>query len=313
MPSLRLWLFMSGMVALPALGAAAGQSGQRINVHDYKDAASLRQALQRAAMQARFHVPPLREPNAKPPQGAPSIISGKVLTGRLLTASIPGVPRAQVTFDAPNRLSSLGLVFTYPTGQFQMSSYSPASPGEKSGTTLIEEGQPSWGVYAASGEWTLTSAYITDEQGIQTYYTGDRLAALFPQLKLTVLNTISPDNTPPTVTAGEILTPVVHAARPNPVFKVKMSVADDLSGVATIVLFIRDPSGTIYVSEDTYPASPVKNGTLLVKNDFFGSPSPGTWTIYSYQVCDVPNNCVMVDNPADIGKLFGSNTFTVVH
>ena len=297
--------------ALGAVGAASGQVTARLNVHDYKDAASLREAMRQAVMPVRGRSPHSRGAAAPSPGALPSIISGKILTDQLLTATVPGVPRTLVSFDAPNGLSDLTLYFTYPTGQLQVSTYSPAAPGTRSGTLVIEQGLPSWGSYVASGEWKLTNASITDSQGGQTAYSAEQLSALFPSLSLQVKNDISPDDTPPSVTGGQILTPVVKASGPSPVFKARMSVADDLSGVAQIVLWIEDSNGTID-GEYTYPPSPVMKGAVLVKNDFFGAPSPGVWTIYAYQVCDVPNNCLLDDSPADIKALFGTNSFTVV-
>ena len=312
MPSLKTCVLAGGLLAVPGAGALAVPAPELINVHSYKDAASLREAIEIATARLHYHLPPLHETDGASRRGQPSIISGKILTDRIQIAKPPGVPRVRVSFDAPNRLNYIELDFVYPTAQLEASVYAASPPGETSGTRLIETAFSPWGNYAASGDWKLKYAVITDELGGYVMYSGKKLAALFPSLDLNVQNAIAPDNTRPAVTAGEILTPVVHANRLYPAFKAKLSVLDNLSGVQTIFLFLKDPSGNIVIDFPTTPPSPVKEGTVLVKDGFFGAPSLGTWTIYGYQVCDVPYNCALDDNATDIQKLFGTNTFVVV-
>jgi hypothetical protein len=251
------------------------------------------------------------------PTTAPVIVSGKILTPTLNVTVAPAAPEISVKFQTgPAGLAYIvAYYYSDTSGQLRYATYyAPGdfdAPSPAKGRLKIE--QPIYGalgLYSAAGSWTLEQLTIADAAGNSTVYTGSQLASLFPSLNITVTNSGTPDTQKPVVTAGKILTPTVKLSSAYPSFRAKLTVSDNLSGVANVCVYVQEPGTGGGFCDDGTPPSPLLSGTVDGDTILKGDPT-GTWTIFGYQVCDVAGNCVFDDSAADVQALFGTTTFTV--
>ncbi|HEY0256129.1 MAG TPA: hypothetical protein VGC39_01705, partial [Candidatus Methylacidiphilales bacterium] len=176
------------------------------------------------------------------------------------------------------------------------------------------------GLYSEGGTWTLTSAEIYLEQlvggAIETTYDQAQLEAMFTNLSVNVTNNGTPDYTPPIVSAGKILTPIVHAENPPGFFKTSLTVQDEISGVnsAFVIVEPAQSGGPVSYDEPAFPA-PVFNGTVgnSIQLNGGGGALEGPYWIVGYGATDVAGNAFVDDNSADIKALFGRRFFWVVN
>lgn len=254
-----------------------------------------------------------------PTTTAPVIVSGKILTPALNVTTAPAAPQISVKFETgPAGLSYIQAYFVSDTsGQVRYATYyAPGdvdAPSPTKGTLKIE--QPVGGalsLYSAAGSWTLASLTIQDAAGNYTSYSGSDLASLFPGLNITVANSGTPDTQNPVITAGKILTPTVKLSSAYPSFRTQLTVSDNLSGVASVCVYVQEPGSGGGFCDDGTPPSPLLSGTVQGDTILKGDP-PGTWTIFGYQICDVAGNCVFDTSPSDMQALFGTTTFTVTN
>jgi hypothetical protein len=261
----------------------------------------------------------LRPTNVVKPSaaGAPRITSGKVVSSTLNPAVAPGIfPVMTVNFQAAKIVMAVVLTFTSPHGQQLISTYEPPAPKLTQGSwTFQSENSPPAGLYAEPGAWTLSDVYITDSAGQKTDYNAAQAAQLFKPASFTVVNNGTPDFTPPTVSAGTILTHVLNLAEPGAGFRASMTVADDVSGVGASIIVVQSTAASArypVTQAQTLPL-PVLNGTIdtyIQSTDF--KTQPGTWSIVGYGAVDLAANIFMDTKPADIKAVFGRTSFLVV-
>lgn len=246
--------------------------------------------------------------------GAPQITSGALLANTLTVGDPASVPAMQFAYKTgPAGLSGAGFTFTSPNGLNALSlNYYPGAFGRKG--TITFDGAASPPNFAQPGQWTLTSAYVGDQNYNFTNYTQAQLAALITNPVIDIINTGPVDFTPPVVTAGKVLTPTVSLSSPVPQFVAQLSGTDDLSGVAFGFIIIEAPGGSFGQTQTTSAPIAFAHGSMQVSAPFFQGQPTGTWSITGFILCDVAQNCsTNVQTPADVQALFGTTTFTVTN
>jgi hypothetical protein len=132
---------------------------------------------------------------------------------------------------------------------------------------------------------------------------------LFPSVTVAVTNNGTPDTTPPTASHGKILTPTVSLSGASPYFAASLTVADNLSGVASASISLASTNGVF--GAGTQLLAPVSAGKVVAFADLSSTGvAPGTYTVDGYTLCDAADNCASSADPAEAQKLFGKN-FTV--
>lgn len=254
-----------------------------------------------------------------PTTTTPTIVSGKILTPTLNVIMAPAAPQISVKFQTgPAGLSYIEAYYVSDSsGQVRYATYyAPGdvdAPSPTKGTLKIEQAVGgALGLYSAAGSWTLETLTIQDAAGNYAAYSGSALASLFPSLNFTVTNSGTPDTQNPVINAGKILTPTVKLSSAHPSFRTSLTVSDNLSGVASVCVFVQEPGSGGGFCDDGTPPSPLLSGTVQGDTILKGDPT-GTWTIYGYQICDVAGNCVFDTSASDIQALFGTTTFAVIN
>ena len=264
-----------------------------------------------------WHVSAMSQPSRArhaPPTGAPMVLSGKILTPTFSVNTTQAKPTITFKFNAPGQYSYNNFIFTGPSGQTVFTGYGIAPPGpETRGTITYADAYNGFTIFSEPGTWTMTSGQIGDLDGNVTNYTQSQLASLFPSVTLNVMNTGTYDVTPPTVSGGKIVTPIVRLSSAAPFFEVQLSAADDVSGLSTTYIYLNEPDGTAYpgfayLQQDTQQLSGTVTAGALLNTP--GLPT-GTWTITGYDVCDVAQNCITQTDPATLQKQFGTVNFVV--
>jgi hypothetical protein len=253
----------------------------------------------------------------------PVLLSGKILTSSINVRTAPASPRTRIKFKTgQSGLSTISLYFYSATTSqaiylYYSIPYQAAGPTD--GTVNMQHpAGPSYGssgafnLYSAAGTWTLTNAYIYDQAGHSTFYSGAALDALFPDGRtISVVNNGSPDTGNPSVTAGEVLTPVIHKSTDPLTFSAKLTVSDDISGVAYCYVLITAPDSSVNIAYGNYPPSPVPSGKVIAYNYLGSNPKKGLWTIAAVGVSDVTGNSIYISGATNIMDLFGTTTFRV--
>jgi hypothetical protein len=284
---------------------------------------SIQQAIQLARLHARIDA--LRAAQGTPVLGAPahgasdtkniqpSITGGTVLSTTLTVGQATSIPEAQVSYKTgPSGLAGLTLVFTSPDGIESLSlSYSPQGLATHATVTFEQPGNVPY--YSQPGQWPMVAAYIGDYAGNFVSYTQDQLAALFPAPYINVVNNGPVDIAPPTVTAGQILTPTVSLSSPVPVFEASLTGSDDVSGIYQPFVAVVPPGGSFGQVDVAPMPFPLPSGTGTAYSTLFAGQPTGTWTISFYALCDVAGNCFSDTSPADVQTLFGTTTFQVTN
>jgi hypothetical protein len=256
-------------------------------------------------------------PRPKPHAGADraigplAILSGRIVTPVLNVYKAPATPGVRFKFDAPFAAALVNFGFVSPSGQTYYAAYFAYAPNATHGTLDAQYVYLPLSPYAEAGTWTLTSARIIDYHDNEVDYDAAQLASMFPSTTMTVVNDKTSDNVAPTVSAGHILTRVVHAAKPSALFGISFTVADNLSGVSEFLFNLQAPDGSGPYTAFALGEPPVLNGSKSVYMDMTGQ-QPGTWTITGYQFFDVAGNTLTDNNSADVIKLLGTNKFKVV-
>jgi hypothetical protein len=308
-------------IATAALGSGAPQDSRFVTLvpgmsaaeSQFLEIVKTQAAQRREAWIASGQLPPIIQPQ---------ITSGKILTPTLNVEKAPAAPELSVTFTTGSAgVGGIDAVFvSASTSQILYSNYNPTSwPTQGTVAFLTPTGSylglysgGALGLYAAPGTWSLLELSISDRAGNYIVYTQSQLAAIFPSLTITVTNPLKPDTTAPVVSAGKILTPVVHLSSANKDFAVNLTVSDDLSGVFQKCVYVTSPSNAGPFCDKSFTASPVVNGSVNAYFDLAGM-AKGTWTISGYFVCDVAGNCKQDLNATDVKNLFGTTTFTVTN
>ena len=258
------------------------------------------------------------------------ITAGRILTPRLDVANPPAAPKIETTFrNCTPGVKNIYARFQSSRSVQYMDTYYAANdsdPPRVAGTVQFARIGLAYPVgaftpYSQPGVWALSQLSISDRQGNARDYQGAALASLFPSLGIRLTNAGTADSMAPLITAGQLLTPTVRLSSAWPAFGAKLTVSDDVSGVAYTFVTVCVP-GSLYnclgYSEDS-PA-PFLNGNVkdydylcsIFTGDCSGVPT-GTWTITGYGACDVAGNCLYDYNTSDVMALFGTTTFSVTH
>jgi hypothetical protein len=305
----------------PSLANSAPESASVIMLQPGE---SMKQALHRAtqaAALARHYAAigavPQQYPLPTAPQTAPTITAGTVVSPSLNVIAPPAAPTVQFRFLAPSGFVYAIFDFTSPHGQTLEAVYTQYRQKAKGDITFQDFGS-TLGLYSEAGTWTLTSAEIYAGVGVETTYDQAQLQAMFTNLAVNVVNTGTQDYTPPTVTAGKILTHIVHAGLPGPksYFRADLTVQDDVSGVNSVTMFVEPKQSNGPVFDSTLPVpAPVLSGT--VESDvelWYGGPLvEGPFVIVGYGVTDAAGNSFLDESRADIKALFGTPFFWVAN
>jgi hypothetical protein len=306
---------LAAAVAAAALYPATGQAATVLpHVITIKPGETPRAAWARAVLQevlARHGINTLPT-HAVNPAAAPSIGSGKILSTSLDVTAQPASAKVSFKYAAPGFFNYAFFEFTSPGGQVLFAFYGAPVPSATSGSITFLDPEDTLSLYAQPGKWTLTQASIVDGADVETDYTGSALAALFPSLTLKVVNAGEADFTPPVVTAGKVVTKKVSLSSPFPYFEAKLTITDDMSGVAYPIVFI-GPSTDLGLSINDVPPLPKLSGVFPSATPVtdFVPANPGTWFIIGYGAVDVAGNFFEDTTAADVQTLFGTTTFKV--
>jgi hypothetical protein len=241
----------------------------------------------------------------------PTLTAGSIPTSTITVGVANSLPVLQFTYLAKQQgLNAVYFTFTSPNGGNSLNyQYNPRT--DMRGGTITFSPNMNAPFYAQPGQWVLSSVLIVDNAFNFTQYTQAQLAALFPQPYITVVNNGPVDITPPVVTAGAILTPTVSQSSPVPVFEATLTGTDDVSGIDQGYVVITAPGSAFGQVDQLLAPFPTLNGTVTSYAPIYPFQPTGTWSITSYELCDVSLNCFVDSTPADIQALFGSTTFTV--
>lgn len=251
----------------------------------------------------------------------PSITAGKVLTSVVDVTKAPGVPAIQLTIAAGtvgvsslsvNMMSASGL-----NGQLSLISLPPFPVEPATETVKLQllpafYLNPGFGLYAQPGAWAVSGVSLYSADGTTVSYSAASLAGLFPSVVVNVVNSGTPDATPPTVGTGSILTPSVSLSSALPYFAARLAVADNLSGVTNFTIGIVPPGANFPTTDALASITfPIKHGQSVAFTRLPMNSALGTYTISQFTVCDVAQNCLNRTTPADIQAAFGATTFQV--
>lgn len=268
------------------------------------------------------------------PSIPPSVGRGILPVKTFDVAQQPAAPQVTLTFKTGAQgLSHVGAyIYSAATSQALDIRYYTVnhSPPVTSGTVTFQRVDGCYSycgqftTYSAPGKWSVGEVYICDNAAHCTYYETDALLdSIFPHGRtIKVSNAGKPDTHPPLVTGGKVVTNHVSLGSAYPDFIAKLNVSDNVSGVYRTYVDVCPPSGSTgayCVGYDTYPAAPIHNKTAVSNynwlcdstGDDCSKTPTGTWTIYSYEACDIVDNCTYDSNQADIQALFGQTTFQV--
>jgi hypothetical protein len=315
----RIYLAACMAAALSSAGIGRIHAGQTEPMHiRIEPGQTIQHALFLAKLHARLHA---RRGAPGASQAArdggkvfdPVITAGAVVSGTVTVGKSGSLPEIKLTYKTDDGgLGGVEFTFTAPDG-VQSLTYSYYPQGYSKSATVTFEANVPTPYYAQPGQWTLTSAFIEDNQFNYTQYDQAQLAALITNPYVSVVNNGPVDITPPVVTGGAILTPTVSLSSPIPVFEATLTGTDDVSGMENAFVGIEPPGGT-YSQVDVYNAPfPLLSGTLDAYSPIFTGQPTGTWSITSYSLCDVAGNCFNDTSPADVTSLFGTDTFTVTN
>lgn len=316
---LRWLLAVSFIIQWPAPGRAAEPAPTNpiaARVITVQQGESVRDALRRAMRAERIaarlgeaNIP--ASPETGTTAGAPQIVAGNIVVSGLNVIAPPAAPTLQFRFTAPSGFSIAEFEFTSPHGQTLAAIYTPSSAPGTHGSVTFQDFNSTLGLYAEPGAWTLTFATISGA-GTSTTYDQAQLASIFKTTTINVTNTGTPDFTPPDVTAGKIMTPVVHAFGRNPYFITNLTVSDDVSGVDVVYVFVEPLQGSGFATASEPPLPlPVLDGSAVNEVPFGFYSIQGPYKIVAYGATDVAGNLFEDESAADIKALFGRTGFFV--
>jgi hypothetical protein len=235
--------------------------------------------------------------------GAPFVSSGRLGP----PVHIPRQFAPKVMLDIHGVSQSVGFGWLAPAGQtFNQTFYSPLPSGRYAFQAAPNSGQ-AFGLYTQAGTWTLNAVSVCSYRGCN-YYSGSTLSALFPSLALMVVNP-NADITPPSVTAGTILTPTVAIARHSAI-GASLTVQDDISGAINANIVFSNGTGKDNINVGGPLTSPVVSSatvSLTIICDCKNRPA-GTYDAIAITVSDVAGNVFSVTDPATISSLLGGQT-----
>lgn len=257
-------------------------------------------------------MPPDTVPAAASVAG-PTISAARILSRTVNVESAPATPAMRITYAAPAGVSSIIIEFISAHGQTYFEYVNFYAPTAKSGTLVVRDVAHPMSLYSEPGVWAVVNIDITDFANNSAGYSGTGLIFILPNPSVRVVNAGKSDIVQPSVTAGSLLTREVSRSSSSPYFAAQLTVADSGSGVSAAYVGLQPPKGGTKVTAVSFPSGPIVNGATVVGADMSSYTTLlGTWTITDYEACDVAANCLLDNNAADIMKLFGRRTFSLV-
>jgi len=217
-----------------------------------------------------------------------------------------------VTADVTDDISGFNYLYVYfksPSG-FQTNNAYVDSSGIIAGSMRSGRfiGNVTFPKYSEQGIWTVDGAYIKDQAGNSDNLTKAELAAMGMPTTFMVTST-NPDITPPTMTDIKFNPPVVDVSSGAGNISVELKIQDDLSGVKSVSLQAKSPSGNQYVYN--------YNSIIMVGPDRFAvsiripqSAEAGDWQIGKLYIYDKAGNFNYLTPATWPSGL--PNTFTVI-
>jgi len=215
----------------------------------------------------------------------------------MTTESGSGVAQISLTLSSPNGLQSTQVTADY---------------ADKKTESSVKIDFPALDLYAEAGEWTIRLATITDRKGNVRSYSPQTTPVPVTGAISAVVNETS-DGVQPSLLAFKVTTSSIKVnGDGDATGAVKVEVADDLSGAATLRMIFIGPGGATRL-EDFDLSRRATDATFKLPFELSDvGESAGTWNVAEVDVCDVPGNCTIYGRSTLI-SLFGSSalSFTV--
>jgi hypothetical protein len=250
--------------------------------------------------------------------GTSPVLSSITLTATSVDVEKPPATLPfSITFIAPRGLQTIQLFGTSQAlntaSEAQVADVYYTSNMHPRSDTLSLEVPFSFNFYMLRGDWEITAAEICDVAKDCQYYTGVELAKILHNPKFKVINTTGfADNTPVTVLAGKILTPIVSLAKSR-TFEYRLTVAQQIQGIDHLQINYVPPGAENSIYNQTDLPAPVKAGVVVGGFSLPPKSPLGKYTIISVGACPIvfQTPCTGAYTSAAIRRLLGATTFTV--
>jgi hypothetical protein len=205
--------------------------------------------------------------------------------------------------DNLSGVSSFEIAFESPSGNVRQSGSAAIPPALAiKGSVDVKFPQSS-----ESGQWTLSSVFLSDAAGNTVTLDKDALEELGFRAVLAVKSVA--DTVSPFLTALRIAPSAINTQAGPAIVKVGFTVTDDLSGVTSTEIVFVSPSGlTRQRAVATFsPASAVSNSVDVT---FPESSESGVWTLASVYLSDAAGNTRLLDTE-EVARLGFRTVLTV--
>ena len=208
----------------------------------------------------------------------------------LVTATVKPKEKIQVKVKATDDLSGVNSIyveFKSPTGTHSVSGGVSIAKATENNTYIITTDAVN--PYAEGGTWYLAYVSVSDvsRNHKSESYGYDYSYEKIPSVTVEVQNE-TVDTTAPVIEGFELVTATV---KPKEKIQVKVKATDDLSGVNSIYVEFKSPTGTHSVSGGVSIAKATENNTYIITTDAVNPYAEGgTWYLAYVSVSDVSRN-----------------------
>jgi len=198
--------------------------------------------------------------------------------------------------DTPAGIQRIDVTLKSPSGkEFRWASHSESTPPSSLNQVLTTN---SFSTFSETGIWKVSELAIIDGAGNTLKLATSAIAAAGFATDVTVINGIV-DNTAPTLTDFQILTPEVYPASGDATANYTVSASDSDSGIKRIEVMLTSPSGSATMEAVMTSASMPATITSGLKSGLFASRAePGLWTVSYVAITDGANNRASFDTAA---------------
>jgi hypothetical protein len=236
------------------------------------------------------------EPDTEPP----TLTSLRFTPDAIDTSAGPAnVAVAFRASDAMSGITSLEIVFLSPSANSKQGG-SITFPSLNGVTDSLKVTFPR---FSEPGQWTLSSALLTDAAGNTRLLDTDDLVRLGVRTTLDVKG--SQDTTPPRLTALRFAPEAVDTRRGPANVDVIITATDDFAGVRSAEVVFVSPSESAR-ERGSVSFAPRAEVTATIRVSFPGSSEPGDWCMESVAVTDDAGNTLILDAAtlsSRVGKL----------